>query len=111
MCLVFNQPGRILRRRSEEPQEELRIRRAWRVSSPRLPEPRGLLRRSVTNKRPCLLSFPAAWTRRHASLGNAQPGEGVGGSWGRGDLSGAWVPPPHTPTGKQTQTSAGTFRV
>lgn len=58
MDLVFHQPGWTLRR---------------------VLSPPSCFRRSVTNKRLCLLSFAAAWTQRHARLGNVQLGGGDGG--------------------------------
>lgn len=69
MGLVFNQSGRTLRR---------------------VLSPPSCFRRSVTNKRLCLLSFAAAWTQRHARLGNVQlgggDGRGSGGHW-RGQVT------------------------
>lgn len=88
MDLVFNQPGRTLRR---------------------VLSPPSCFRRSVTNKRLCLLSFAAAWTQRHARLGNVQlgGGDGGGGFWRTlarsGDLSKTCFLPPHTPTVTYTQ--------
>lgn len=71
MRLVFNQPSWILRQGSEKQQKRVRIRRSSRVLPPAL-----LSFVASFDKRPCLLSFPAALTQRQASLGNAQQGWG-----------------------------------